>query len=106
MLVDGYWDACSSQRMEVDGLGMTVMAARMLATAEEMVATSKPIGSAWENYRSRKRGRREGEGAKEGMESHGRKNKASSSRGIQREEIRGGEEAISILPSFENAWSN
>ncbi|CAL2265712.1 unnamed protein product [Prunus armeniaca] len=34
-LVDHCWDACNSQRMEVDGLGMTVMAAGMLAAAEE-----------------------------------------------------------------------
>ncbi|KAI5323430.1 hypothetical protein L3X38_032502 [Prunus dulcis] len=35
-LFDGCWDACNSQRMKVDGLGMTVMVGGMLAAAEEM----------------------------------------------------------------------
>ncbi|CAL2270851.1 unnamed protein product [Prunus armeniaca] len=35
-LVDGRRDAYSSQRMEVDGSGMTVMAAGMLAKAKRM----------------------------------------------------------------------
>ncbi|PQM40393.1 hypothetical protein Pyn_00102 [Prunus yedoensis var. nudiflora] len=39
-LVDGRWDACSSQRMAVDGSGMTVMTVGMLAAAEERVKGS------------------------------------------------------------------
>ncbi|PQQ18086.1 hypothetical protein Pyn_05793 [Prunus yedoensis var. nudiflora] len=35
MLVDGCWDACNIQKMEVNGLGMIVMAAGMLVAVEE-----------------------------------------------------------------------
>ncbi|CAL8167864.1 unnamed protein product [Prunus armeniaca] len=35
MLVNGCWDACSSQRIEVDGSGMTMLAVGMLAATEE-----------------------------------------------------------------------
>ncbi|KAI5344376.1 Hypothetical predicted protein [Prunus dulcis] len=38
-LVDGRWDACSSQMMEVDGSRMTMMAVGMLAVAEERVSS-------------------------------------------------------------------
>ncbi|CAL8119640.1 unnamed protein product [Prunus armeniaca] len=39
-LVDGRWDACSSQRMGVDGSRMTMMVVGMLAVAEERVKGS------------------------------------------------------------------
>ncbi|CAL9001281.1 unnamed protein product [Prunus brigantina] len=39
----GIQDACSSQRMEVDDLGMIVMIAGMLATTEEMVNSQGSI---------------------------------------------------------------